>query len=626
MRGLLCGALAAHPCILSTEDSAFDPQQGRLFVVREWGRKGSLRDVLYGIKGSRTRERFGSKYGNSATLSSSTPSSRAPLVGISEKKLRAWGRHVLEALVSVRSKGLVVDSLHSGNVIVGADDVARISEIEGTILGLDRLRPTVSLLAPLEARGVEIDVLLFGHLLFELTYGLELAAITPNAHFAGKLGGSVKSGGTKPKAKNNTTATSGTSGGAETVEAVLEMIFEPPPLEQYDAANPNAADDDESAARGAGATHSVVTPAALLAQPFFAQAPPPPPDVQAQGTAAKRSNPNKLSKTERALLAAVMASADERRCERIASLTAPSPQGRNVQTATQGSTVGSTTASASMGSASGPTSNDHANAVERQQQQQYHRRQAQAAASSGANAKGSRRGLVREKRPSARSPLPPSGTDVGDPSVNAPAMPAMASGREARGQSRASATTIPAQPTAPAPAPVPAPVSPSPSPAPAPAAAAAEPDATTARFLKMLKMGLPRGAVEQKMRAEGADPASLTQFLGETPPLSAAPPAAPASTPSVSRPAPAPTGTPVAKRPVGGAKPSAPAAPAAKMDLLASIGSFKKGGLKKAATNDKSSGVSSGAAASSAGGTGAAPAAGGLLGEMMAKRAAMRKE
>ena len=64
-----------------------------------------------------------------------------------------------------------------------------------------------------------------------------------------------------------------------------------------------------------------------------------------------------------------------------------------------------------------------------------------------------------------------------------------------------------------------APDEPAPPPAPpAPPAPAATGGASAAKYKKMLKMGLPRGAVEQKMAADGLDPALLDAPDEPTPP------------------------------------------------------------------------------------------------------------
>ena len=53
-------------------------------------------------------------------------------------------------------------------------------------------------------------------------------------------------------------------------------------------------------------------------------------------------------------------------------------------------------------------------------------------------------------------------------------------------------------------------------------------DPRLAKYLRMLKMHLPRGAVEQKMRVDGLDPSLLGGGAAAAPAVPAPPPAAPA--------------------------------------------------------------------------------------------------
>ena len=64
-----------------------------------------------------------------------------------------------------------------------------------------------------------------------------------------------------------------------------------------------------------------------------------------------------------------------------------------------------------------------------------------------------------------------------------------------------------------------------PPPAAAPAAPAASVDPRLAKYQRMLKMHLPRGAVEQKMRVDGLDPSLLDSVASAAPPPATAPPA-----------------------------------------------------------------------------------------------------
>lgn len=149
--------------------------------------------------------------------------------------------------------------------------------------------------------------------------------------------------------------------------------------------------------------------------------------------------------------------------------------------------------------------------------------------------------------------------------------------------SAASATSPAAAPSAvSAPAPAPAPAAAAPAPAAAAPAAEAAPvaaapvaaaapvmtvgeDPRYARFFKMLKMGIPIGAVKQKASLEaGVDP-SILDLDPSTPSPDGAAAAAPAAAPAAPPAAPAPPALPMPPAPPSGAapRPAADAAPAA---------------------------------------------------------------
>ena len=259
LQTLVCDSLAGHARIFPTEACSLD--RGLAIFVREWSDGGSLRDRVYGVRGARTREPCGAKYANKAGKP------------VEPARARAWGRQVLEALDWLRGRGLVLDHLHSGNVLLDGRDNARVSELEGCLLAFERLRPAAALLAPLEAKGVAVDVALFGHVLFEITRGEELRASTPREHTAAAPS-------KKPRPRSKAAADDGA------LEAALELIFE--------------------------GNEPDTTPDALLALPCFADAASSPP-------AAGEGKRKQMAKDQRALVRAVGAVSEARRAERIAA-------------------------------------------------------------------------------------------------------------------------------------------------------------------------------------------------------------------------------------------------------------------------------------------------------------------
>lgn len=93
------------------------------------------------------------------------------------EEIARFGRQMLEALVALRSKSIVCEHLSSGNVIIDQGN-ARISDIYTPLLAIDRYKEVRELTVPLEAK-VELDLLLFGHVLYEMATGMELTTVQP---------------------------------------------------------------------------------------------------------------------------------------------------------------------------------------------------------------------------------------------------------------------------------------------------------------------------------------------------------------------------------------------------------------------------------------------------------------
>ncbi|GLE09599.1 hypothetical protein PINS_up021327 [Pythium insidiosum] len=94
------------------------------------------------------------------------------------REIARFGRQLLEALSALRSKGIVCEHLHAGNVVIDQGN-ARIADVYTPLLAMDRHKESRDTTVGLEAR-VDIDVLLFGHVLYEMATGMELFSTTPD--------------------------------------------------------------------------------------------------------------------------------------------------------------------------------------------------------------------------------------------------------------------------------------------------------------------------------------------------------------------------------------------------------------------------------------------------------------
>ncbi|XP_054267498.1 slowpoke-binding protein isoform X2 [Macrosteles quadrilineatus] len=100
--------------------------------------------------------------------------------GLPISQVQRLGRQILEALLFLKERGFPCCShLHSGNVIL-QNGVARLSGLENTLFGYtSRIHPVIWSLARQEPSAV--DVICFGHVLFEMCAGYELTTPKPSA-------------------------------------------------------------------------------------------------------------------------------------------------------------------------------------------------------------------------------------------------------------------------------------------------------------------------------------------------------------------------------------------------------------------------------------------------------------
>ncbi|TYZ66743.1 hypothetical protein PybrP1_004601 [[Pythium] brassicae (nom. inval.)] len=154
-----------HPYILPVVDFHYSREKKGLLVLQPFAARGSLKDRIHRADPTRA---YADKYRAEAA---------APL---SLREIARFGRQVLEALAALRARGIMCEHLSSGNVVVDDAGNARIADIYAPLLAVDRPRASRELTVPLEAK-VALDLLLFGHVLYEMATGLALATPQPEA-------------------------------------------------------------------------------------------------------------------------------------------------------------------------------------------------------------------------------------------------------------------------------------------------------------------------------------------------------------------------------------------------------------------------------------------------------------
>lgn len=114
------GGGMANPYLFPLQAATYMRERRVLVAIRQFTEVGSLRDLIYSKQ--RPKSPFAQKYARS----NGRP---LPLA-----QVQTYGRHILEGLKALNAKGIVVDCLTSGNVLVHKK-VARISDLENTLLG-----------------------------------------------------------------------------------------------------------------------------------------------------------------------------------------------------------------------------------------------------------------------------------------------------------------------------------------------------------------------------------------------------------------------------------------------------------------------------------------------------------
>ena len=138
-------------------------------LVRGITNVGSLRDLIY------------------PTLKETGPASNAVGVPLSKYQLQKFSRQIIEGMIALQRMSLTPIHIHSGNCMVVYDDrleeeIIQLTGFEYSLLGLDMSNTML-------ARRVKkayndgwsnVETLIFGHLFFEMSFGLALDDVVPD--------------------------------------------------------------------------------------------------------------------------------------------------------------------------------------------------------------------------------------------------------------------------------------------------------------------------------------------------------------------------------------------------------------------------------------------------------------
>lgn len=168
-----------HPYICPVFQVDFLKYEDQTYIVLlQPINQGSLKDLIHGIERNSWGEEWIHKY-TSTTRENYKSYSR----GLTLPQVQRMGRQILEALVFLKEQGFpMVTHLHSGNVVI-QNGVARLAGLENTLLGFtSRIHPIVTsrLTHDPSIDIIDVDIICFGHMLFEMCAGYELDTIRPS--------------------------------------------------------------------------------------------------------------------------------------------------------------------------------------------------------------------------------------------------------------------------------------------------------------------------------------------------------------------------------------------------------------------------------------------------------------
>ncbi|KAK7602041.1 hypothetical protein V9T40_009482 [Parthenolecanium corni] len=160
-----------HPYIYPILDLEFieanvQKKNANIIVVLPFNNKGSLKDLIYKTC---WHDEWADKYSQRSK-------------GLPISQIQRLGRQILEALLFLHERDYSFSfHLHSGNVIL-QNGVARLSGLENPLLGfVSRIYPVIVKNPLLQNDPFTVDVICFGHILFEMAAGYELTEPEPSA-------------------------------------------------------------------------------------------------------------------------------------------------------------------------------------------------------------------------------------------------------------------------------------------------------------------------------------------------------------------------------------------------------------------------------------------------------------
>jgi len=155
-----------HPYIIKTFDAGISRDSTQLFLYRELGTKGSLRDLLHVRKLNMPyREKYGGK-------------GKPFEIG----KIRKYGRQILEGLLFLENIGIPYLHLHTGNVIINERGDCMLTDIESGLLGVEppeRYIEYIINVRQFTSRPAAPIILLFGYVLYECAMAHQCQAANP---------------------------------------------------------------------------------------------------------------------------------------------------------------------------------------------------------------------------------------------------------------------------------------------------------------------------------------------------------------------------------------------------------------------------------------------------------------
>lgn len=155
--------LLKHPYVFPVTDVDFVEDQNLVVIVQPISNKGSLKDYIY-------QARFPNSYESKYLYRNK---------GLINSQVKLYGRQIIEALLYLESKGFPQHGhLMSSNVMM-SNGSCRLSALENAFLGYtSKLYPVIQ--KKISKQRDAVDVICFGHLLYEMCTGSNLEGAHPS--------------------------------------------------------------------------------------------------------------------------------------------------------------------------------------------------------------------------------------------------------------------------------------------------------------------------------------------------------------------------------------------------------------------------------------------------------------